>query len=300
MDQDRDAAVGCELEHRRQPLVVEQELLRARVQLDPAGAEVEAARRLLDRALGQVEPDERNELAAASLGEGERAVVRRAEARMPVGLVEAEHERAGDPVRTLDPEQLVEVAAHAVDVGAEMDVRVEDLGVLRQLCPHVVLEALDEALRAPKDVLHEPESTDGGWRAIRVDARFETRRTGAPPVRGKRRSHPGEHAHCVRRRHLFRPWTRTPGLERGSVMRDLPERPSLEHYRREAKELVRAFRAGDEDVPRAGSRRRRPRPLPARRRPARARARARLPLLGRVPAADRGIASRRAGRSRAR
>jgi hypothetical protein len=31
-------------------------------------------------------------------------------------------------------------------------------------------------------------------------------------------------------------------------MRDLPERPSLEHYRREAKELVRAFRAGDEDV----------------------------------------------------
>jgi hypothetical protein len=29
-------------------------------------------------------------------------------------------------------------------------------------------------------------------------------------------------------------------------MRDLPERPSLEHYRREAKELVRAHRAGDE------------------------------------------------------
>jgi hypothetical protein len=31
-------------------------------------------------------------------------------------------------------------------------------------------------------------------------------------------------------------------------MRDLPERPSLEHYRREAKELVRAHRAGDEAV----------------------------------------------------
>jgi hypothetical protein len=29
-------------------------------------------------------------------------------------------------------------------------------------------------------------------------------------------------------------------------VRDLPERPSLEHYRREAKELVRAHRAGDE------------------------------------------------------
>ena len=31
-------------------------------------------------------------------------------------------------------------------------------------------------------------------------------------------------------------------------MRDLPERPSLEHYRRQAKELVRAFRTGDEVV----------------------------------------------------
>jgi hypothetical protein len=40
---------------------------------------------------------------------------------------------------------------------------------------------------------------------------------------------------------------RTPGpIERASVVRDLADRPSLEHYRREAKELVRAFRAGDE------------------------------------------------------
>jgi hypothetical protein len=31
-------------------------------------------------------------------------------------------------------------------------------------------------------------------------------------------------------------------------MRDLPERPSLEHYRREAKWLVRAYRAGDDGV----------------------------------------------------
>lgn len=29
-------------------------------------------------------------------------------------------------------------------------------------------------------------------------------------------------------------------------MRELPDRPSLEHYRREAKELVRAYRVGDE------------------------------------------------------
>ncbi len=48
------------------------------------------------------------------------------------------------------------------------------------------------------------------------------------------------------RRHLFRPFERTPGAaERGFDMRDLPDRPSLEYYRREAKELVRAHRAGD-------------------------------------------------------
>jgi hypothetical protein len=41
-----------------------------------------------------------------------------------------------------------------------MDVRVEDLGLRRELRAHELLEALDEALRAPKDVLHEPESTD--------------------------------------------------------------------------------------------------------------------------------------------
>ena len=35
-----------------------------------------------------------------------------------------------------------------------MDVRVEELGVLGQLGPHDVLEALDEILCAPKDVLH--------------------------------------------------------------------------------------------------------------------------------------------------
>ena len=97
MDQDRHAPLGGELEHRREPLVVEQEALRARVQLDPAGAEVEAAARLLDRALGQVEPDERDEAALRARGERERAVVRGAEGRMPVRLVQAEHEARETP-----------------------------------------------------------------------------------------------------------------------------------------------------------------------------------------------------------
>ena len=81
-----------------EPLVGRRELLGARVQLDPAGAEVEAARRLLDRRLVQVEADERDQPALRALGERERPVVGGAEARMPVGLVEAEHERARDAV----------------------------------------------------------------------------------------------------------------------------------------------------------------------------------------------------------
>ena len=64
VDQDRHAALGRELEDRREPLVAGVELLGARVQLDAAGAGVEAAARLLDRRLVQVEPHERDQPAA--------------------------------------------------------------------------------------------------------------------------------------------------------------------------------------------------------------------------------------------
>ena len=98
VDEDRHAAVGRELEDRREPLVVQEEALRSRVELDPARAEVEAARRLLDRVLAQVEPDERDEATVRALRVLERPVVRRAEGRMPVRLVHAEHETARDAV----------------------------------------------------------------------------------------------------------------------------------------------------------------------------------------------------------
>ena len=103
VDQDRHAALGGQLEDGREPLVVQQELLRPRVQLDPARAGVEAARRLVDRALREVEPDERDEAALGARRVVERAVVRGAKAGMAVGLVEAEHERARDPVALLAP-----------------------------------------------------------------------------------------------------------------------------------------------------------------------------------------------------
>ena len=156
VDQDRDLAVGRELEHRREPLVVQMELLGARVQLDSARAGIEAARRLSDRILVQVEADERDEPPVGARCKGERPVVRGAEGRVAVGLVEAEHERPGDPVPLLAGDQLVEVADPPVDVGAEMDVGVEDLEVLRKLVADQLLEALDERLRPQKDVLHGP------------------------------------------------------------------------------------------------------------------------------------------------
>ena len=53
------------------------------------------------------------------------------------------------PVALLDRDELVEVADHAVDVGAEVDVRVEDLGVLGQLGADDRMEALDERLCRP-------------------------------------------------------------------------------------------------------------------------------------------------------
>ena len=133
VDQDRDVPLGGEREHRREPLVVEQELLRPRVQLDPARAEVEAARRLLHRPLVEREPHERDQPALRARGELERPVVAGLEAGMTVGLVEAEHERPGDAVGVEQPDELLVAPDHPVDVVAEVRVRVEDLQAGRQV-----------------------------------------------------------------------------------------------------------------------------------------------------------------------
>ena len=154
VDQDRDASLGGEREHRRQPLVVQQEALRPRVQLDPARAEIEAARRLLDRLLAQVEAHERDQPAARALGERERAVVRGAEGGMPVGLVHAEHEGARDPVAVVDLLELLVDAAEAVDVVSEVHVRVEDLGPVGQLAPQFLVVTGDQLLGSSEHVFH--------------------------------------------------------------------------------------------------------------------------------------------------
>ena len=133
VDQDRHAALGRQLEHGREPFVVEQELLGAWMELDPAGAEVEAAARLLDRPLVEREPHEGDQAALRAGRELERAIVAGLEARVPVGLVEAEHEGARDAVPVHRADQLLVAADHPVDVRAEMRVRVEDVELGREI-----------------------------------------------------------------------------------------------------------------------------------------------------------------------
>ena len=137
------------------PLVVQLELLGTGVELDPARAEVEAACRLLDRLLGQVEPHERDQTSARALGVGERAVVGRAERRVTVDLVHAEHEAARDPVVLVGPLEVLVDPGHAVDVVTEVDVRVEDLGALGQLAHQLFVVAGDQRLRLLEHVLHD-------------------------------------------------------------------------------------------------------------------------------------------------
>src|SRR4030095_4226988 len=66
----------------RKPLVVQQEALRARVELDAPCAPVEAPDRFLDRRLVHVEPNERDQPAARPLPVLQRAVGRRAGSSM--------------------------------------------------------------------------------------------------------------------------------------------------------------------------------------------------------------------------
>ena len=127
MDEDRHAPLGCKLEYRAQAVVARVELLGPGMELDPARAEVEAAGRLLDRLLVQIEPDEGNDAALRAGRKCQRAVVCRTERRVPVGLVEAEHEAARHPIPVHQVDQVVVAPDHAVDVLAEMHVGIEHL-----------------------------------------------------------------------------------------------------------------------------------------------------------------------------
>src|SRR2546430_1436854 len=118
------------------------------MELDPARSEGEATFRLRDGLLGQVEARKGNETAVRTLGERERTVVPCTEARMAVGLVEAEHVGARDSERIHRRDQLVVMADHPVDVVAEVRVRVEEIRACGQLVAQLGLEAGEQLLGA--------------------------------------------------------------------------------------------------------------------------------------------------------
>ena len=159
VDQDRHAPLGGEREHRLEALVVEQKALRPGMELDPACPEVECARRLLDRLLGEVEAHEGDDEPARALGGGERAVVGRAERRLAVGLVHAERESALHVPALQEADQLLVRGDHAVDVAADVDVRIEEDGAVRQELPGLLLVALDHAPCPLENRFHGSEST---------------------------------------------------------------------------------------------------------------------------------------------
>jgi hypothetical protein len=74
-----------------------------------------------------------------------------------VGLVHAEHERPRDSVARHDAFELVVVAGHSVDVVAEVQVRVEDLRIRRQLAAQLGIPFLDQLPR-PRDRIHSSQS----------------------------------------------------------------------------------------------------------------------------------------------
>jgi hypothetical protein len=157
VDQHGHVPLRRELEDRRQALVVEEELLRTRMQLDAACPQVEAPRCLADRVLAEVEADERDHSSAGARPVGERPVVAGAEARVAVRLVEAEHEAAGDSVLVHPALEVLVDAHHSVDVGAEMRVCIEDLSVVRELAPELLIPLRHQPLGTLQRVVHALE-----------------------------------------------------------------------------------------------------------------------------------------------
>jgi hypothetical protein len=129
------------------------------MELDAARAAVEAARRLLPRALGQVEADERHEQALRRGGGLQRAVVGGAEGRLAVGLVHAEGERADGARSAEEGEQILQGGDETVDVPADVDVRVEELGAGRDQPGNLLHVGPDQSPCALESVFHAGEST---------------------------------------------------------------------------------------------------------------------------------------------
>ena len=131
--------------------------------LIPRRSGVERAHRLLHRARGQVEADEGDEEPVGAGRRLQRAVVRGAEGRLAVRLVQAERE---GPLDAPAPEEGGEVLVgrdHPVDVAADVDVRVEQGRPGRDEASCLLLVPLHQAARPLEDLVHGGESTGSGY-----------------------------------------------------------------------------------------------------------------------------------------
>jgi hypothetical protein len=154
VNEDRHAPVGGQGEHGCETLVVQEEALRARVQLDAAGAEVETARRLVDRILREIEANEGDEHAARAVGGGERAVVRGSKSRLAVGLVHTESEGVRDAVPCQKGHQLLVRRDEPVDVATDVDMSIEDLRPVGERLANLLAVFADQPAGALERFLH--------------------------------------------------------------------------------------------------------------------------------------------------
>src|SRR5450830_19466 len=158
MDEHRHSSLRRQRHDRLESRVVDVKPLRAGMELDPACPQVEAALRLLERRFVEIEAHEGDQPALRSLGVGKRAIVRLAKGRVPIWLVEREDEAALDSVTLAHCHQLVVCAGHTVDVGPEMNVRVENGGFGRKLIAKPRLPGVDQHLGADESFVHIEES----------------------------------------------------------------------------------------------------------------------------------------------
>ena len=162
-----------------------------------------------------------------------------------------------------------ELAAIALDTRLrDYDIPRDDLGELS------AATAERGAAKANPRVATSTRSTSSSTRSGSVGAA----RPGPRRVRRKGRAHPG--AVVVAPHPSFRPAPADHGRSgKEAAVSSLPSAPSLEQLRKQAKDLLRAHRAGDPERRRARAPRTTPASRSSSRRPARRRPRARLPEL---------------------
>ena len=219
VDQHGQAPLPGQGEDGLEATVVDAERLRARVQLDAACTQRQAALGLAQRILALVEaqPHEREEPLGLLGGPAQDAVVRCAVGRLAVRLVESEDVRGLHAGLVHETQVLRDRERMAVLVEPEMRVRVERRAAGRKKLRHApvlrrqqLLGPLDEGgLGHPPEPIRSPHgrshATWDRFAPLLADPLAELRRGGRPPARAVRRRHRLRHPGRAYARDLPRP-----------------------------------------------------------------------------------------------